>query len=236
MICHFLSRRSRAFTLVELLIVVGIIILLAAMLIPTVMDMFNGMVDAQTYNTLAAQLRYARSMAIKEGDVVGLWIQKADGAADEELHDVFFSCVVIRKTIYEDGRPRTRLYEYKQTKPMRVSDQMGVRGILDYTDGGDNDARFHILFDSEGVLLREPRYSFSKVWMNLAEDSRLCSGENAIFKYRDRSERAACLGVQMYNRITDLVSKDLDDEEKSKYLDGQLLTINYYTGQLFPRR
>jgi len=76
------NRRKRGFTLIELLVVVALILLVAGIALPTVMNLFSAGADAQAYNLLAAQLSYARSQAIFRGKYVGVHVQVSDRDAD----------------------------------------------------------------------------------------------------------------------------------------------------------
>ena len=62
---HRLSDRRRGFTLVELMVVVGIIAVLLGLLVPTVSTMWQQGKGAQAEQELKGVLAFARSKAIK---------------------------------------------------------------------------------------------------------------------------------------------------------------------------
>jgi len=67
-----------AFTLVELMIVISIIILIVTTALPSVVTIFTSGSEAQAYNTLVAQLTAARALAIQSATHAGVHVQLAD--------------------------------------------------------------------------------------------------------------------------------------------------------------
>lgn len=66
------KKESSAFTLVELLVVIGIIALLAGIMIPVVSTLTKGNSQKQAVNTISAYISAARTRAIAEGRQVGV--------------------------------------------------------------------------------------------------------------------------------------------------------------------
>ena len=66
-----------AFTLIELVVVIGIIALILAILTPSLIGMFNAGADIQAVNMLAAQLTAARALAIRENSYVAVHVQNS---------------------------------------------------------------------------------------------------------------------------------------------------------------
>ena len=69
---------QRAFTLIELVIVMSIIVLVAGIALPTIGTLLTSGGDAQAYNLLAGQLTIARALAVQKGTYVGVHVQMSD--------------------------------------------------------------------------------------------------------------------------------------------------------------
>jgi len=75
-------RRARGlpgFTLMELLVVIGVIALVAAAAVPSIWNIFSAGADAQAYNLMSANLTAARSYAMEIGAFAGVHVQRAGG-------------------------------------------------------------------------------------------------------------------------------------------------------------
>ncbi len=70
------DRRRAAYTLVELLIVLAIMVLLAAVALPTVKDLLANQQIAKTARNISAFMDKARSRAIAEGQFVGIRLER----------------------------------------------------------------------------------------------------------------------------------------------------------------
>lgn len=65
----------RAFTLMELTVVMSLLLLLAAATIPSAVNLFAAAADSQSYNLFNAQLKSARAHAIGKGTYAGAHVQ-----------------------------------------------------------------------------------------------------------------------------------------------------------------
>ena len=70
------GRRTAGYTLVELLIVLAIMVLLAAVALPTVKDLLANQQIAKTARNISAFIDKARSRAIAEGKFVGIRVER----------------------------------------------------------------------------------------------------------------------------------------------------------------
>jgi prepilin-type N-terminal cleavage/methylation domain-containing protein len=75
--------RRRGFTLVELLAVMSIMALLAGLILPSILNLFNAGADNQAYNLLTAQMMAARALAIRTSNYTAVHVQLADSNAQK---------------------------------------------------------------------------------------------------------------------------------------------------------
>lgn len=69
------------FTLLELTVTIGIIILVATIALPSISRMLSMGADAQAYNLISAQITVARALAVESGDYAGIHVQPASTTA-----------------------------------------------------------------------------------------------------------------------------------------------------------
>lgn len=67
-----------AFTMIEMIVVVGMILLLSAVAVPSFVQLFSSGANAQAYNMVSAQMMTARNVAIERGQYAGLHFQRPD--------------------------------------------------------------------------------------------------------------------------------------------------------------
>jgi len=89
-----------AFTLIEMLVVIAIIVLAAGAALPSIVTIFARGAETQTYNVLSAQLTAARALAIRQAKYTAVHVQPAHWADANapylaEMKDAFFSAVMI---------------------------------------------------------------------------------------------------------------------------------------------
>jgi len=70
--------RAGGFTLLEMMVVIGLVSIMVAMSLPSVMALFNAGADAQAYNLVTAQLTASRARAVVDGTYAGIHVQLAD--------------------------------------------------------------------------------------------------------------------------------------------------------------
>lgn len=79
--------------MVEILVVVSIVVLMMAVAIPSINQLFTSGADAQAYNVIAAQLAAARALAIQKQTYAGVHVQLAAPTLTK-LSRACFSAVV----------------------------------------------------------------------------------------------------------------------------------------------
>jgi prepilin-type N-terminal cleavage/methylation domain-containing protein len=72
------ANRPRGFTLLEMMVVIGLVALMASMALPSIIALFNSGADAQAYNLASAQLSAARAKAVVSSTYAGVHFQFAD--------------------------------------------------------------------------------------------------------------------------------------------------------------
>jgi len=89
-------RNTFAFTLVELLVVLGLVIFVATMSMPNIARVMRATADAQAYNLMAAALKSARTVAIRDGVYACLHHQLANAASpgNSGMQNVSFVAVL----------------------------------------------------------------------------------------------------------------------------------------------
>jgi len=70
--------RAGGFTLLEMMVVIGLVSLMVSMSLPSVIALFNAGADAQAYNLVSAQLTVARARAVVGNTYAGVHVQLAD--------------------------------------------------------------------------------------------------------------------------------------------------------------
>jgi len=95
-------RRLRGFTLLEMMVVIGLVALMASMALPSIIALFNSGTDAQAYNLISAQITAARAKAVLSSTYAGVHVQMADALNDAEdgllrpeLKEVCFSGLIV---------------------------------------------------------------------------------------------------------------------------------------------
>lgn len=230
------------FTLIELLVVCGIILLLAAIALPSVASIFGAGSDAQAYNLLAGQLAAARALAIREGRYAGVHVQLADPNAQEDLEDVCFMAVVIRSPASGrfsnavgygyDPRRVPGLYWFGQlTGETDFVDDSGDFEDMSSQSALDDFTTFTIVFSPSGAVV--PNVEGGNVLFNSGDN--VFTGDGAIWDHGEASGEAGTTAVTMFNSI-DFRTGGADDRADYLNTHGQLIPINVHTGQLFERK
>ncbi len=98
-----LNRQSRpAFTLIEMLVVLSLLVLVSTMAIPSIVKIVKSNADAQAHNLMAGLIRSARTTAIRDGVYTIVHHQLADPASpsNKDAKGLSFAAVMTSKTRY----------------------------------------------------------------------------------------------------------------------------------------
>lgn len=86
------TKRRSAFTLLELMFVCGIIALVATIVLPSIISIFNSGADAQAYNVVASQLSAARALAMRTASYTAVHIQAP--AASLKMNNALYIAIL----------------------------------------------------------------------------------------------------------------------------------------------
>jgi type II secretory pathway pseudopilin PulG len=231
--------------MVEMMVVLGVIILAAGIALPSISDLLSAGADKQAYNMVSAQIRAARSLAIRKGTYAGLHIQIADASRQPDLEGVCFTSLVVLDRIenneaYFDKAP--------ESSPRRVPGTIAFGDLSNEKSqifsGGDGSFRYGspdsfttmtIVFSPEGRIV----HSVQGNPIGLAPDGKLVSGGGAVWSTNRSSPGESGGGSTEYGTAAICLFnyREFDlSSEKGEYIDKNaiLLPINVHTGQLFP--
>ena len=233
-----------AFTLIELLVVVSVIMLIAAVALPSIVPLFSAGSDSQAVNLLSAQLAEVRSLAMTRGQYTCLHIQprELDGETTNQCYAMYFE--LDPQTNRFQPIPGYAPIDYPGT--MAVGDIEGDDSVLSGSGNYDiPDAKVDefqsvtLVFSPTGQLVRmvngqPPVFDESSDPAKLIWRVGGSPDERAIWAPAPTESGGASTTVVFYDlaRFSALSGSDRDD-----YLNesGFYVAINRYTGELYPR-
>lgn len=143
------------FTLVEMAIVLGLVVLVATMALPTMMKLIDTNASAQAFNIMAAHLRAARATAIANDGYGGLHHQKVDHTSpgNENLRDHFFMAVLYQS---EEETLTQRVLHADDASTQFfgdwfVSPATDITGAGQYDNLGVNNSANYVIYNVEGL-------------------------------------------------------------------------------------
>jgi len=233
---------ARGFTLFELLIVVGIIIMVAGLALPTMISMLTSGSDAQAYNMLSGQLMVARALAIQDETFVGVHVQLGRDSAsktDEELSKACFSAIV---WIPPGSPPDTTPFELVEGYSIRrVPGTIAFGEITsDFTSGSNfvnltNDqaladfTAFTVVFSPQGEFVKKPADKEVQLSSNLAGTG----NEWWDSTYANDEEAVRLLTIFDHGELAALATQTARQTYLKEH--AQFLYVNTYTGRLSSR-
>ena len=140
--------RANGFTLVELVVTLGVLAIVLNMAAPSFRDLVGDMRNTSRYNRLASDLRLARLEAIKRGGDVSLC---ARGGADACGDDWSLGWHVFAEKSAADGGTRGAIDADERILVSRLNDDTGVSITAEASiRPADAEARGFIRFDGRG--------------------------------------------------------------------------------------
>ena len=216
-----------AFTLVELMIVITIIILVITAATPSIVRIFTAGSDAQAYNVLVAQLTAARALAIRTSTHAGVHVQIAD---NPRLTGKCFSAIV-----WDDPTTDAHLFSLPPDYfPRRIPGGMAFSQVPVPKSG--DPTNFTIVFSPTGAAVK---YVYGEE-IKFDGDDPIFSGPPNIKLWNvpwndpdDPSDQAGAVAVSIFN-----YSEAMSSSNFGAYVAANQsppIPLNYYTGQLFPK-
>ncbi|MFB3890425.1 MAG: type II secretion system protein [Phycisphaerae bacterium] len=271
--------RARAFTMIELMVVIAIIAMLALVAMPSVVAIYNSGADAQAYNMMAALLAAARSEAIQQGRFTCVHFQMGimqslvgrqshvSGSGRWQWKDSDGN--IIRS---KDGLTCAAIFVFDQTTGKWTSatgrtvyrfpgnivfgqvDDKFVSGssfnataadcgaINSAASGFDDFTTFNIIFSPTGAVVKQVNGRNADLLASLpsifadVNSTALDMSPTVIWASNPVSSASLEPGV---SAITMFDFAQFDKAGRTAAWlnsNGQLIAINVYTGQLFPRQ
>lgn len=242
-------RHSGAFTLVEMLVVIGIIILIASISLPTIINIFRSGADSQAYNVVTAQLAAARSLAIVSSSYAMVHFQPADNTTDSNIKDTTDWCaVMIYKNIGSAQNPNCKFVLADGYTPRRMPGSMGFGEISNsfvsvnaYQDAVTNNSgkdfmTFNVIFSPRGQVTK----TVGGAAVSFDSNDPIFSGGGSIWNSgtaNNGRQGASAMTMFDFGMFYQFAAGGKTTEAKNLLnQNGQFLPVNIYTGQLFPRQ
>jgi prepilin-type N-terminal cleavage/methylation domain-containing protein len=273
---------SRAFTMIELMVVIAIIAMLALVAMPSVVAIYNSGSDAQAYNMAAALLTAARSEAIQQGKFTivhfqlgvvqtirgrdylghsgGAWYWRdSDGNVNRSKDGLMCAAIFVYDQPSAPGTwspavGRT-VYRFPGSMAFGQVDEKFVAGgsingtaadtgaINSAASGFDDFTTFNVIFSPTGAVVKQ----FNGKNVDLRNLSGIFAPDLGASSTDVSPTVLWALGpITMAGQpepgVSALTMFDYNQFDKAANKatwlngNGQLIAINVYTGQLFPRR
>lgn len=248
------SRRPvrHGFTLMELLVVIGVIALVAAVAVPSIRSIFTAGTNVQAYNLMAAQLTAARSLAMETSDYAAAHVQLGDPTNDElrgrsyAALFTFSGSEFVAATGYEAQRiPGTMAFgELSDSFIATGGNFQGVSGDVTTASSGLSDfTSFTVVFGATGEAVRQiHKVDDGKVHFATsgAAGAYFTSGSHDRL-WDPVTANQGSAGEPPYAAMCLFDMSEIQtgtDAFRHEYLDdnAEFLPVNVHSGQLFPRR
>jgi len=228
--------RRPAFTLVEIVITIGVLVLVATIAMPSVVAIINAGSDNQAYNLLSAQLKGARALAIESQNYTALHVQMAYPATGYE--DVCFATIMVLNAAGDKFIPADGFGPRRMPGNMAFGDLHGVLGgspygpISDLTDF----TTFTVVFNPAGQAVKQVKGGNVELDTTHAIFTEGPTNDPKVELWRssDATDELAATALTLfdYREI-----KPRSPADRATYLNanGQILAVNVFTGQLLPR-
>jgi len=253
----------RGFTLMEMMVVIGLVALMATMALPSIMALFNAGADAQAYNLISAQLTAARALAIEKSIYAGVHVQLAareltdrdDADEGPRLRtEACYSGIILyrpsKEKFWLHGEPRRTPGSIAYGKVAVSGSGSTVNNAGRYT-GDASDLRkfttFTVVFSPQGSAIRRLPGKSGGLLVEFDEDdpafktkqildTRDIAGSRQIWDFRDvTGGEEAVTALCVFDMGEYMVADQVGSA--TKYLDesASVIPLNIHTGQLYPR-
>ncbi len=159
------SRLRRAFTLIELMVVVGIIVLLVAIMIPALKALTKGNDISQSTNLVRSMISSARTIAISQHRRAGVVFFEETPTYSAPAHpgqtamQIIIEDFLIDQSMSDRSGTVTTFTDYSTTREylpvgIKLATLGGVSGTFNLADNSSTATQTRvILFDADGQLL-----------------------------------------------------------------------------------
>ena len=227
--------KRKAFTLIELIVVIVLIMLIAATALPTISGLFNAGADEQAYNIISAQIGAARALAIVDGVYAGLHVQIADRL---DMENTCFAAVVVDPdangtfALAPGFNPQQMpgniaFGELSNTFVDSSGEYQGLANLGDFTS-------FTIVFSPAGEVVNNvngSNISFNDP--NLFKSGTIGDTDPQLWNPLGNENGVSAITLFDYKTLKSLSGATA----RENYLNenGQFMALNIYTGQFFYR-
>lgn len=251
--CLLLEARAGTvgFTLVEMVVVIGMIVLIAATALPSIVGIFRAGSDSQAHNLLAAQLTAARAVAIRSATYAGVHVQLADARwpngrlVNPNLEGQTHAGVVIYQDVdTSPGQQQMKFVLAGGHTIHRIPGKMSFGELTaDFLTGADYKASgfdetglrdfttFTVVFSPSGSLVTKVKGKRIRFYLQ----DPVFNGADRLWDFQTADDEDAVTAITMFE-YPEFSGRE-GQAARKKYLTeyGKFLPINVHTGQLFPR-
>jgi prepilin-type N-terminal cleavage/methylation domain-containing protein len=236
--------QNTGFTLIEILVVLGIIGIVAGITLPGIVQIFSAGAEGQAYSVVNSLLRSARAHAIENSVYTLVHFQPADRSLEE-----FDDRWAIYAAVMEWDRDNQVFTMPKGFEPVAIPGGVGIGRVSSdfFDDNGDIKAitdsaaeefvTVNVIFSPEGKVVRRAPTADGKATFDLA-NGKLFDGDVRIWS-PDSSWGQESIGVTAltFFPLTEFMNLTSDSARRYFLGDKAAFTgINLYTGQMFPRK
>ena len=228
------THKTRGFTMVEMMVVLGVIIMAAGIALPSINTLLQSGADKQAYNLIASQIRAARALAIETGNYAGVHIQMADKQKNPDLAGTCYAGVVAFQQMDNKVNPKVAYFDVAggyDVQPIPGSIAFGdLSNDRSSMDGGGSFTTMTLVFAPNGRLV----YSVQGVPVRLSPTSAFVSGTRPLWDANrggGSNEEYGTSAICLFNYRN---FEAADDKSKFMNVNAIYLPVNVHTGQLFP--
>jgi len=231
------NRRS-GFTLIELAVALTIILMIVAMVVPTLSRMLASRASMEAFNLVAAQLSAARAEAISGNTHTGIHVQLDDET--DMAEKIAYSMVIAydeadavfkRPAIFMPQELPGYTALGKLTSDFVTTADPGTYKGLDTDADLEAFCAFSVIFSPEGTVVTHMKGGNV---MFAANDPMFSGAQTKLWDHTLANDKPAVTAFTIFDYL-ELLKRE--SAERIKYLNeyGQFLPVNMHTGQLFDR-